>query len=691
MSFIKYIPPGSFSDLPTKYHIVKSSSKRSDLYEFSKKGSLFDYDKILSELKPGELPVHLIALGCDEVFGPNKNGDAFTKQACRDYHKTFVKLARWFREHDHTDRKRSYGVVKASAFNEKNGWIELIVALNATKEAAKRNGGRVADEEIDLLERGKDLAVSMACVVDPNTPILSEKGYVPISVVQAGELVLTHRGRLRPVTEVLRRSYRGDIITLKLSHLPEGLNELKLTADHPLLVKRNNARKASATWLAASELSLGDQLCSIYNISEKIDVLCLFEINDCITDNLTETRENLLKYFSSPRSTVSSCEVLFWDLVLNCYNVQHKFSREGDNYVCSIVSTETNFENFINSLYDGIYLPSIKIIGIYKEYNKECLVYNLEVLDDHSYYLNNIISHNCKVAYDVCSGCGHRSKTREEYCDEKTCTKYGGLKHNLSKTFEDGHTLRAFNPEPYFFDISYVAIPADRIAYTLGVIKRATKVGCPNWLYGPNSDEDILRQLDILKNLALHEKRVFSNLDGKLVLAFQENVYTFGDNLSELLYHMDVPELVHELSKLHIILPVSKFAECLAGVDKTRAKKVASTVKPHLRGIFNELLESPDVLDILARNVFFPKEPLKSKDIIVLEKVGSNVSLDSSDTAYRYEKARMQNVKSAAFLVPNENENAKELAKLYGLYQLASLVNWKGNLPYNLVVTMNTV
>lgn len=60
---------------------------------------------------------------------------------------------------------KSYGLVKASAYHEPMRRIELICALNATKEAADRNGGLVADKELEKLARGDDIGVSMACTI----------------------------------------------------------------------------------------------------------------------------------------------------------------------------------------------------------------------------------------------------------------------------------------------------------------------------------------------------------------------------------------------------------------------------------------------------------------------------------------------------------------------------------------------
>jgi hypothetical protein len=114
------------------------------------------------EFHPGEVPIHLIAMGCTEAFSSNRNGDGFTEKCLRQYHPSFVKHARVFREHQNTDRARSYGVVKSSHYNEEMRRVELICALNGTKEAARRNGGLVADRELDKLDGNREIQVSMA-------------------------------------------------------------------------------------------------------------------------------------------------------------------------------------------------------------------------------------------------------------------------------------------------------------------------------------------------------------------------------------------------------------------------------------------------------------------------------------------------------------------------------------------------
>jgi len=115
-----------------------------------------------------EVPVHLIALGCKEAYGPNRNGDAFSERILQQTHHTFVKHAYWFRNHKNkkADGHPTYGLVKASEYNPQMRRVELLVGLPATKEAAERMGVTYpASEECEKLARGDDIAVSMACRV----------------------------------------------------------------------------------------------------------------------------------------------------------------------------------------------------------------------------------------------------------------------------------------------------------------------------------------------------------------------------------------------------------------------------------------------------------------------------------------------------------------------------------------------
>lgn len=68
-------------------------------------------------------------------------------------------------------------------------------------------------------------------------------------------------------------------------------------------------------------------------------------------------------------------------------------------------------------------------------------------------------SMGCRVPYDVCSICGNKAKTRNDYCDH--------MKNEAGKIYPDGRKVFVYNEFPKFFDISFVFIGADRTSFVL--------------------------------------------------------------------------------------------------------------------------------------------------------------------------------------------------------------------------------
>ena len=167
---IKTSPPGSQDFGESVSYLLKIANDGriycNDLSDFIKRAG-HPFAKVAKEIhwQKGEVPIHLLALGATEAFGLNRNFDGFKEAACKRYHKTFEKLARLYSSHINRDPKKSYGVVKKAYYNEPLKRIELLVALNGTKEAADRNGGLLASDILNDLESGKELAVSMSCRV----------------------------------------------------------------------------------------------------------------------------------------------------------------------------------------------------------------------------------------------------------------------------------------------------------------------------------------------------------------------------------------------------------------------------------------------------------------------------------------------------------------------------------------------
>ncbi|MHC4176705.1 MAG: hypothetical protein ACYSWU_04320 [Planctomycetota bacterium] len=77
-----------------------------------------------------------------------------------------MKDAKYYRHHKNKDKKKSYGPVKLSCYNEGMRRIELFLLGNGTKEAAERNGGLVLPSDtIEKFENGESRPFSMACKI----------------------------------------------------------------------------------------------------------------------------------------------------------------------------------------------------------------------------------------------------------------------------------------------------------------------------------------------------------------------------------------------------------------------------------------------------------------------------------------------------------------------------------------------
>ena len=114
-------------------------------------GSMFsDY---LKDLKPQKdrTVLHLIALGDEEKYGPNRNCDSFSGEDNKTAHKTFKDLGKVYRNHKHSDPSKSIGDVLASGHNDQMGRVELIVALK----------NALCHKEAEAADRGEDIPFSM--------------------------------------------------------------------------------------------------------------------------------------------------------------------------------------------------------------------------------------------------------------------------------------------------------------------------------------------------------------------------------------------------------------------------------------------------------------------------------------------------------------------------------------------------
>lgn len=470
MGMVKLITPGSYDfgePVTQLVKIARNGLQGADLRRFTKRASAALADKVASiHTDPGEVLIHLIALGDTEKFGSNRNGDGFRRAICREYHPTFQKYARFYRHHNNKDTAKGYGVIKLSHYNEPMGRVELLVALNGTKEAADRNKGLIADEEIEKLAADKEIPVSMAC----------------------------------------------------------------------------------------------------------------------------------------------------------------------------------------------------------------------------------------RVSHDICSGCGNKARGRAEYCGPELC-KYGGLRDNIGKIFEDGHVLHADNPDPKFFDISAVYRPADRIAYVLGKAAEYTElmkaanariplsgaeaaeqagVTCPLWLFddGPWSDRYVVGQMKVAEELIARENEPNIRTPHAIDRAFIVEVQMPTADTSGMRKQAKLGHIMQGLANANCLLPVHDFLILLSGQDPEKTANAAALVANRLPGIHNRLAAEPDFERALRENPYLPTGAPSNR---VRDWVAKHAHAWSLDRDRLIERMQLSLLRHPAppqprTLVKVANDaKVDALAREYALYQLAFL------------------
>lgn len=119
---------------------------------------------------------------------------------------------------------------------------------------------------------------------------------------------------------------------------------------------------------------------------------------------------------------------------------------------------------------------------------------------------NPAVSMGCRVAFDVCSICGNKSKTRNDYCLH--------AKTMMNQVLPDGRKVFVLNPNPKFFDISFVLIGADRTSYAMAKVASVYGVSPRNTLSADLAEEFGLRDRSSVAMLRekLANKQKLSNM-----------------------------------------------------------------------------------------------------------------------------------------------------------------------------------
>jgi hypothetical protein len=313
----------------------------------------------------------------------------------------------------------------------------------------------------------------------------------------------------------------------------------------------------------------------------------------------------------------------------------------------------------------------------------------------------------CKVAYDICSYCGNRARTRREYCDH--------LLKDMTDMDKSGHAIFAINDEPNFFDISKVARPADRIAWSLrkvaayelapiGGAALAEEFGLtePSAALTRSSLAASRQKLAAVEKLSAIEKKVDSVARGEdnphlksLLGGLPEGDLPDGE--MKKLKGAKLPSALGGLADAKICLSVKDFMRLVMGssTDEDAISDLLPSVKGRLPGIFSRAKDSGES-DELASDGAYDSEPTAIPRQIkeMLGSVMGDHSMAEGPVLRRIRitiirggpkhKLETNSEKSAAV-----SPQAEQIAREYAKYQLAFVSGADQSLTNELTVLRN--
>lgn len=144
-------------------------------------------------------------------------------------------------------------------------------------------GGRI------LAGAGSGHQVTFYNCMPPEQEVLTAEGYRPISEIKPGDLVVTHRNRLRPVLHKFERETEEPLYIIRPKKM--GYDDLRLTGDHKVYVIRSewvNTHKSrdglrlqhEPDWIPAKEIKPGDYVAVAYNSEEIFPDIIYIEYDD---------------------------------------------------------------------------------------------------------------------------------------------------------------------------------------------------------------------------------------------------------------------------------------------------------------------------------------------------------------------------------------------------------------------------
>jgi DNA-directed DNA polymerase III PolC len=147
--------------------------------------------------------------------------------------------------------------------------VAQAVADGQTAMAITDHGNCAGHPDFQIACDAAGIKPIFGCLM-PGQPLMTDQGPRLIEDIKAGDMVLTHRGRFRPVIRPMSHHYRGNLYTLHAGHM--GATEITLTDEHPVLIAD---RDGNRQWVRADELTGGHRTPSGVGIKSWAQYVCM--------------------------------------------------------------------------------------------------------------------------------------------------------------------------------------------------------------------------------------------------------------------------------------------------------------------------------------------------------------------------------------------------------------------------------
>jgi len=104
----------------------------------------------------------------------------------------------------------------------------------------------------ELIDTGLT-GITLSCLV-PGTKIYTNRGIINIEDINISDLVITHKGRYKPVTNIVKKQFKGLCTKIQMHGYSDTTEMYKFVDNHELYVYKN----AAWSWIGCEEVQVGD-------------------------------------------------------------------------------------------------------------------------------------------------------------------------------------------------------------------------------------------------------------------------------------------------------------------------------------------------------------------------------------------------------------------------------------------------